>query len=240
MIGFVVTLLIMILGVSIWNFKTLHDMKKLTQKNEISTADSRYYELKYNIQFLVGMSTILIAIVGSLGYSSFKNVESQISESAKKSIEPLMIKVDSISNHLIIKTEVIKGLDSSINSISKSAEKIESAINKVQLLETKINKINSRNILKQNYYIIPSIEIDLSKPGVKTIFYKNLVTNNGDRLPTFKSPPLVFGTQDLNSAFMIFNVTTLSFQITSSSAIVLEDSPEVENKSQVSLMIIEK
>lgn len=240
MIGFVVVLAIIILGVSVWNFKTLHDLKKLAQKNEASTADSRYYELKYNIQFLVGMSTILIAIVGSLGYNSFKNVENQISESTKQSIKPITSKLDSISVDLRIKAEATKGLDGKINTISKNADRIENAINEVQLLEAKINKINSRNILKQNYYIIPSIAIDLSKPGVKTIFYKDLISNNGDKLPVFKSPPLIFGTQDLNSVFMIFNITTLSFQITSNSALVLEDSPVVENKSQVSLMIIEK
>ena len=79
MTAIIVILLLALLSVSIWNFKTLNDIKKLGKENRTLSPDAKYFELKYNIQFLVGLSTILIAILGVLGYRSLDDVKCKIS-----------------------------------------------------------------------------------------------------------------------------------------------------------------
>jgi len=230
MTAIIVILLLALLSVSIWNFKTLNDIKKLGKENRTLSPDAKYFELKYNIQFLVGLSTILIAVLGVLGYRSLDDVKSQLSDN-----------LATISTTIEEKENTTKELDFKITKIAESANAIDLAFNQVKVLESKVKEINSKNILTQNYYIVSPLKIELTMGVEKIIYFKDLMTNTGDRLPVFKFPPLVFGTLNSNTSFMIYSITTSSFKIASSTILVAEGTPtEIFIKPELGLMIIEK
>jgi len=239
--SFVVILLVMLVAVSLWNFFSLNRLKRLANRDESPTADAKYYELKYNIQFLVGMSAVLIAVVGILGYKTMGDVKNDLSADAKISVDSMKVKLKSISDELESKEANAVELNNRMIQMASNAKEVEQAISKVKSLEAKIKGINDKNILKQNYYIVPSISYSVKEPQ-KKFYFKDLPTNTGDRLPEFRTPPLVFATQDLHHSVQIFNITTESFEIVWQGFITTEESPTVDLKepAKFSLLVIEK
>jgi len=192
-------LLVILIGFVVWNLNSLKALIRLTKNGENQPADARYFELKYNIQFLLASSTVLITTVGILGYNSFEGVKKELLAGAKKSVDSITIRMNLISSQLKHKRDSTLELNNKIIRMAEQAKELEVAFNQIKSLETKIKVINAKNILKQNYYIVPSIEYIPNDKG-KKIFFKDLVTNIGDKLPEFKLPPLVS-----NSRFTCIN-----------------------------------
>lgn len=234
-------LIIVLIAVAAWNWFSLNTLKKLAKQNESPITDAKYFELKYNIQFLVGLSTVLITVVGLLGYNTVDDLRADLRSQAKESIDTMEVKLKQISDILKSKESSSVELNNRIIQIAADAKEVEKAIREVKSLEEKIKRINERNILKQNYYIVPSISYSL-KDAEKKFYLKDLITNTGDKLPIFNTPPLIFATQDLNQSVQIFNVTTDSFTIVWTGGIALENSKtfDLNEPSKFSLLVIEK
>lgn len=196
----VIILLIILISISIWNHRSLRDIKKLTVERSSGLPDARYYELKYNIQLLTGLSTVLIAIIGFLGYSNLDSAKSEMKADFKKSVDSLEYKLNTINNRL--------------DGFNSSADKIEGSFSRADLLEAKINGINNKNILKQSYYIVTGLSFKTKgSEDVSTLYFKNFRTNSGDRLPSFKNPPIIIAVPDVDTPVITFDVTNESFSI---------------------------
>ena len=92
---------------------------------------------------------------------------------AKESIDTMEVKLKQISDILKSKESSSVELNNRIIQIAADAKEVEKAIREVKSLEEKIKRINERNILKQNYYIVPSISYSL-KDAEKKFYLKPL------------------------------------------------------------------
>lgn len=94
----IATILLMFLLIAIWqaiNFKKI--LNQLKQNKEVH-SDSRYFELKYQLQFIQFVGITIITIVGILGYTTINDVRedltNELTERLDNKIQSLL---DSIS-----------------------------------------------------------------------------------------------------------------------------------------------
>lgn len=188
----------------VWNF--LNNQSNPHQRN---TDDIRYFELKSKYEFLVSAVTLFTVVFVYLGISTKENLENEFREKLNNELKP---SIDSIKNakieYEIFKTEVNKEISTYKDVISGSVQKINdmsSTQNEIykrslqsskglKMAENKINTISNMNILKKEFYIIDNLKISnsvFSKGMTEKIFFKDLITTSGDKLPQFEYEPVV-------------------------------------------------
>ena len=213
-----VIILFALLVVSAWNGYTLLQIKKMNKEGEKTSADERYYELKFKIQFLVAMFTFLAAIAGLYGYNTLEDVKQKLTTELNDSIDSLKQRLRATTTNLNSKDSIVKNLENDLGTLSENVPRLKKGFGQIEFLERKIQTINGKNILKQNYYIVTSLSFttnDLSKPA--KIYFKDLTTNLGDKLPSFTRPPLIITVPDESIPVEVFDITLDSFTITPSS-----------------------
>lgn len=124
--------------------------------------------------------------------SLFKVYESNSKSVSKKLLENFSSTQNSLSEYI----DQLNLLSRSQNEIANTNKISEQ---QVKDLVKKIDDLNSRNIIKQNYYIVDSLYFNIaiydtaqSDDALYTkYFFKDLKTTVGDRLPKFENPPFV-------------------------------------------------
>lgn len=119
-----------------------------------------------------------------------------------------------------------------LNILSKKQRDLEKRnLESDQLLNgysKRIEDLNSKNILKQNFYIVDGLTYDTrvydtlknQESAYKVYYFKNMYTTVGDRLPIFRVPPYLVCTieNSINGATgNVKEITTESFKFTYSS-----------------------
>lgn len=176
-----------------------------------------------------------IANISIQSDSLLKSFENKVGENIKQSnsrLESMDLNSKSLDGKL-------KKLDISISDYQKSVSDIVGAQNdidrsfhfsKVEIdsIQGKIKELNSRNILKQNYYIVDSVIYDESKAdsnGYVKMYFADLRTSIGDKLPLFKRPPFILMGSRHGANGHILNVTNESFKMGVFEYLSLESSP---------------
>ncbi|WP_438947055.1 hypothetical protein [Sediminibacterium sp.] len=148
--------------------------------------------------------------------SLFKVYESNSKSVSKKLLENFSSTQNSLSEYI----DQLNLLSRSQNEIANTNKISEQ---QVKDLLKKIDDLNSRNIIKQNYYIVDSLYFNIavydtaqSDDALYTkYFFKDLKTTFGDRLPKFENPPFVVYLTE-HGAFdgKFKEITTESFKFT--------------------------
>ena len=222
----VICFLIAIIVFNIWNTITLRAIKnKPLRKDQIN--DAKYWELKYKIQFLVSSFSAIVIIAAFLGYNTIDNIKESVSkeinqklDSTKRSVVALEAKqneigqrIDSTGSTILKYQDIILGLSSKQLNVKESL-KLSSA--DLENLKGKILEINRKNILQQNIYIVDTIQFEIAKLNEdqsKIIRFEELVTINGDRIPTLTTPPFILPISNQGCEYHVSDVTNTSFKL---------------------------
>ncbi|NTW31785.1 MAG: hypothetical protein HGB12_04040 [Bacteroidetes bacterium] len=214
---FIVIILSILLIFAGWNFFSTNRLIKNIKSNiKEENNDSRYFELKYRIEFIVAIFSVIIVVIGFLGYNTFENAKKEIHKS-------IIDKNDSLFK-ILSKNEIKLGkFDSGIVKLEGKNAKIDSGLlkydskakslnNSMLNLKNLIEVINSKNILKQNYYIVNSLSINLYN-NIKKIYFNDLITDMGDKLPIFTSPPIILPIPEINWQVQVNSIKKDYFEV---------------------------
>ncbi|MBS1555591.1 MAG: hypothetical protein JSU09_11750 [Bacteroidetes bacterium] len=199
---------------SFWNLVNLRQLIKNKSENvgAVGLSDPKYFELKYKIQFQAAMFAVFVSVGAFYGYNTLEEAKKEARAEIIKSTDSLNSELKRLQDIITQNKSDAKELENSFSDVSRNLPRINSSFNRLNELEEKIQIINSKNILKQNYYIISSIERPvLEKP--QKLFLKDLTTSHGDKLPEFKLAPVIIPITDSKFQVSVFEITTESFVI---------------------------
>lgn len=228
----IIVFLIVIIIFNIWNAVNLYSIKSKPARHD-ALNDSKYWELKFKIQFLVASFSVVLALVAFLGYNTLDNIKDSISEniklkldSTKLTIENLDKKQQYIDGKMNTADAQITKYQNIILGLSNKQLSVKEALNLsstgLSELKERINEINSKNILQQNIYIVDEIGMDVSKlpdDMSKTFSFSSLVSISGDKIPPLKKPPFILAISNQNCDFRVSAVTNSTFKLTLNSYI---------------------
>lgn len=208
-------------------FITKNDAKKAAELN-----DKQYWELKYRIQSLVTVFSILIAVFVVLGLDTISSIEKTVIAAMQPKVDSINVKYLQTKDSLNIMQKLIQGsykdIETKITGYSTNLERINNYSKNVSGLfskttqsmtsiEQRIQSLNSKNILKKEIYIVNDESIAFVNPDslirtsndspLKKIFFKGLKTTSEDYLPEFKKTPVVLAFSNDGSTYRIKEVT---------------------------------
>lgn len=223
--------LIALIIFNVWNAISLKQLIKRPLKND-QLNDKNYWELKYKMQYMVTVFSVILAIIAFIGYNTVDNVKDSVRkefqeeldstkttllqikeqiQDSKSDFETRVANTDSMLNHY---RDMLLGLSNRTDVVKKS---ISVSDNELSRFKQKISEINSKNIIQQNIYIVDNIEykvVDINEQDpTKQIVFSGLSTISGDKLPLFKKPPFILVVSNDGSAYTVRNVTTSSFDL---------------------------
>jgi len=177
--------------------------KTLQTRGVKALDDEKYFELKYKLEFLTASFWVMVAIGGLLGYNTLKDAKEEVKTEFSNELEALTDQLEKVK-------EEIGSNDSTAKNLRKEFPELEKLVSQLQ---ARIKLINSKNILKQNYYVVRYIDKPDWKKDVFMVFFKDLKTSSGDRLPKFVSSPVVMVSANAGSLPTITNITKESFEM---------------------------
>lgn len=245
---------------SIWNYFSLNYLKKKTFYANEQLNDAKYYELKSKHEFVIATISIVTTALVFLGYNSIQGMQDKLKadydkkvESATAKLTSAEIKVNDLSNGIDGKFQQVDTsfkrysnyllkLEMSQAIINDQAEKTKNNLNNAQ---ARINEINSKNIFKQNLYIVENLQFDIKviddsteSNDWKRFYFKDLRTISGDRLPEFRKPPfIVSALSNVGSTAAIQHITKEYFDLATFQYFTTENSPSL-GKSDVQYFTI--
>ena len=223
----IIAFLIATIIFNVWNSLNLYSLKKRPIRND-QLNDSKYWELKYKIQFLVSAFSAIVVIAAFLGYNTIDNIRDSLSNEINQKLDStktavIMLsekqkeideKVSNTGSQILKYQDIILGLS---NKQATVKESIKLSANDLENLKGKITEINSKNILQQNIFIVDTIQFDIPNMGSdfsKTLKFSELITISGDRIPSLKNPPFILPISNQDCEFHVNEVTNTSFKIT--------------------------
>ncbi|OXB04999.1 hypothetical protein B0A72_11010 [Flavobacterium pectinovorum] len=188
----------------------LIELKKRS-RNQNSFTDERYFEIKFKLQFITSIGAIIITVFGYIGYENYNAI---------------LIKTDELNNKLSRLDNQINDYDKKIETLnlySKDIEKIM-GVSKSDLksLNATIANIRDKNVLDKNFYFIDNLSL-LSSNELKKIYFKDLVTSYGDRLPIFTIPPTIIVAPSTGGNFFINKITNEYVELGIGSSVGIDD-----------------
>lgn len=188
----ILSLLLLFLIMDFLKFRSIK--KTIEQKNISENLDiDKYYELKWRINTLLTLGTIIGVMIGYLGF----DIQNELSNKFKDYKE----KTGHLDTLITILDGKIKAIDSLSNRIKSDftdqIKKIDSFKSELATLQSGIKKdikeIQDENLRQSQIYIVTGIPITIvgKKEQEQIIYYKNLTINTGAALPTFKNPPVI-------------------------------------------------
>jgi hypothetical protein len=241
---------------SIWNYKSLTELKNKSFNQNQQLNDAKYFELKSKHEFTIATISIITTAVVFLGYNSIQGIQNDLKADYQKKVDSTDAKLTIAENKINAMAggidDKFKQVDTSMNgyknllryfelqqeNLNQEAGKVKTELTFAQ---EKINQINRKNILKQNMYIVENIQYNLEviedtleNNNWQIVYFKDLKTIMGDRLPEFKKRPFIISAlSNEGSEVSIKNITTTSFEMASFSYIVPENSPEKRKKDLI-------
>jgi hypothetical protein len=230
--GFLVFALLIL---AVWNFVDFHRLKSATGSNKIE--EPRYWELKYRMDYLVAVAAMGLAVLAFYGYQSFQSAK----QAVKLEIDAELGRIrEDVNNTEKVVQSLNSFSDSIRDDVSTSGARMNDQINHqvatLSQLEQKIRKINSRNIVQQEFYVVRSLKLSTNhetKPGSNKVYYKDLITDKEEKLPVFSNPPLVIPISQSNTTINLFNIRADSFEAYLGGVSISGDIPEVIEYSVV-------
>lgn len=181
-------------------------------------ADIKYFELRSKQEFTVAVGAIFLAALSFYGYNTISGLENKINAQVQESLE----KITSLTAQA---EKAQADVEKAVSNLNDASAKAITMGNTVDKLSNQINRLNSKSILQNNIYIVPDVPLSQYKIGannIRTIPFSGLRTVNGDPLPKFARPPNIIVTSSNGGVVLLRDITTTSFSVYPSDAIVLE------------------
>jgi hypothetical protein len=190
---------VVVLIFSIWGFLIIRKhISKYNANQRVSQSlngEKYYYELKARQDYIVAVSAIILALFSVLGYTSLKEIKSQISSDIEsdvnKQVSAKIKEVDSLSNDASLAFGGIKIEGKTLTDSMRSSLKF------IVALSDKVAKIFEKEIIRQNLFIIDNLQIAnfpinrYKGEDYRYIHFGNLRTVSGQKLPFFEESPSV-------------------------------------------------
>lgn len=182
--------LLLILSISIWNAFSLRSIKmKLKRKDKLS---NEYFDIKYKLQLITTIGSIIVAIIIFYGYNSENIIQESINKTVSTKIDEKEI-------------EISKRFNDTLNSY----------LTRIALTEDKIKRIESKEIINADIYIVKDQKIfskDFKRTNLK-IYFSKLRTITGKELPKFAVPPVINIIPTNGMEYVMLNKTTEYFEL---------------------------
>jgi hypothetical protein len=188
---------ITILVFLIWNIILGNKLsKKIDKKEEIS--DSKYWELKFKTQYMISTFAVLIALAAYLGYNSIDKIKQETKnylvpgqDSIKKMSDSIKFILDKINEYKLEVATLKENGEAAYKNLNAFQNKTIDLNSQISSIKNLIDTLNSKNKVKQNFYVVDSLFQMTTASTGKKYYYNELKTSLGDILPRFKRPPVV-------------------------------------------------
>lgn len=197
-----ITILVTILYLIVINLRVLKKVVKYKLNDgQLTISDERYFELNNKIQLLIVVASILILVGGFIGYNSIHSINSEITEDIEHYQETI-VQYDSV---ILGYTHLISDLEIERRNIT---EILKSSINESNRLQKVLIQLQNDYSFNVRTYMISNIPIEKKKiEGANDyekvrVYFKDLLTTEGEKLPHFKTPPFI-SIQNLGFAFTV-------------------------------------
>lgn len=207
---------LIILIFSLWNIIELRSIKKRLAESKFKFEDSYYFDLNAKIKSIVAIGSIIIFIIGFLGWNSFDNINSDI-KNRIISTDSLSIAINNVSNEV----ENISSFIETFNEVEKKDLKrtVSNTKNEIKSLSNEIEDLSNQiNTIPRNLELIKDLSISMKRYGPitkesKRFYFNEMTTYKGNKLPLFKEIPtiLIFNDKGLNT--LITEATTEFFDL---------------------------
>lgn len=208
----IILLLLALTILSTWNFVAFQRLKS-KEDSEPTMRDARYWELNYKLDFIISVTVLGAAVFGYLGYDSIENTKTTLRSELSRDLILINEDIDNSKKYL---SALQASMDSVNAVIGVSGGEIKQQIQSLAKLDAKINAINSRNILQQEFYVVNSLRLILNEKfetiSSNKFVFQDLTTESGDKLPKFKKPPLVIAVSRSDISVEIFRTGMESFE----------------------------
>ncbi|NQV18513.1 MAG: hypothetical protein HQ534_08220 [Armatimonadetes bacterium] len=183
--------LFLILSFLVFDFITLYKIRKLGSKDKSMIPDEKYFDLKYKIQYLISIFSVILFIVGFLGYNSLKNIETKISDKMSASILDLESRI-AHSDTIITRNE--KSLKEFESEQKKIQDKLDRSNTDVSKLSDIVNELKKKTFLNPKIYICHFTfdEKKLGDSNGEKFYFRDISTIDKNELPFKKEPSLFF------------------------------------------------
>lgn len=189
-------ILVVIVGVVflLWNNMTLGNILKIAKKGEHHLPDEKYFDLKYQMQYLVFAFILVVTFIGVIGYTSLLEIKTEVLTELNKMTVMHIERVDSLVDSRI------DIANSAITNSSKETQKsLDEYINSVKDLNKKIGY--------NNMYIIHDLVVNKIDSKVKTITFKEL------GFKSFSEIPCIFIEPRGDAIVKLIKITKDSFDV---------------------------
>lgn len=212
------SIILLIIGISVfvfslWGFMLLKRhlrQFKGNYRHSSNITDEKYHELKARQDYLISVSAIIFALLSFIGYTSINNIKKDLSdqvEAERRSFNSLR--------------DTAQGDLENLKITGKNYEdSVRSALQLVSVLKNQIGRISSKDVIKQNIYIVDPLVLgkfilDKSNSNVdyRIVYFKDLITISGQKLPEFTAPPSIICFSKSSSLLMVDDITRKSFKI---------------------------
>jgi len=183
----IIVFLFIIIIILIWDTSILRRIYQLGKKSEHFLADNQYYELKYSINLLKALATVLIFVFGLIGYTTFKDIKSEL----ENEVSLQKHEIELISKRLSGYKDSLDSLDNYKNEISQGISKFDNNFSK---LNSKVDILNNTLKFSPKIFVVKEQKFPFNienAPDTVKIEFKDLFTASGERLPKFKHSPIV-------------------------------------------------
>lgn len=181
-------MLIIILVLIISDVFFLWRIFKNIGKKKKSIPDEKYFELKYNINLLKAVSAILIFLVGFLGFNSYNNISENIDKDFSEKFEKQNKRIDSLTLKLFNYESLVDSLKTEEGEAVKNLKDIN---RKFVSIDNKLRKNNEALKYTTKVFVVKDLIISYEVEGVQRFYFNKLKTFKNEKLPVFKTTPLV-------------------------------------------------
>jgi hypothetical protein len=197
---------------SFWSFQLIRRHIKRSRNSGHLNApipDEKYFELKSRQEFIIYASIVAIGILTFIGFASLKEIKTELNNQFQTERQKLAA----------LNKSARTDYDTLANEGKSYSDSVRDALKLVSLLKNRVLQISTKDIIKQNIYIIDPLKIGEFPLGqgkddnFRLVKFKDLQTISGQKLPSFKTAPSIICFSTTYSELFVQNVTTESFEI---------------------------
>ncbi|KAA5532635.1 hypothetical protein F0919_17795 [Taibaiella lutea] len=214
-LGLIITLLLLTIGILL--FVSIRDDRKRAKQTHANARidEAKYYEVKYRMQYITAVFPLIIAVVALIGRKELSSISDSISstihgkldpelKNAQDSINVLRDSQDLMATRFIDIQTKYQQLDGKYNDlinkdkntstiVENTGSSADNLSRKVNQLAEVINSISDKDIVKSGVYVIRNVPFNKKQGGDMVKYYfKDIKRSNGEGLPTFPNPPIVY------------------------------------------------
>jgi hypothetical protein len=223
------SLLVALLAINIWQTNSFKKHAKASFRSS-QLNDQKYYELKYQLQFVTSVFPIILSILLYAGYTQLDSLPKKIQEeiasqvkpqidNLKKSTEALKEEQKNIEDKysfLVTFYQTLQGKGTSINkSLGNSNAALVLLEQKLNNLQNQTDVISNKDIVNQPIYVVTNLNFKMDEDkDVQYYKFSDCKTISGNKLPEFTKPPLILAFSNYGAQINICGVTNKQFNAT--------------------------